>query len=133
VRHLEQRKEALPLNLRTLAVISALYDLGLALTMLFFARAAAELFGAAPPSPLINAQLNGVFTLALAAGYFWARADVVARRGYFWIAGVLAKGLGACVFVVDHFTQGSPASFLLFAVIDGSLCLLTLALLLKER
>jgi hypothetical protein len=121
------------LNLRTLAVISGLYDLGLAVTMLFFARDAARLFGAADPSPLLNAQLNGVFTLALAAGYFWAREDVTARRGYFWIAGVLAKGLGALLFVVDHFTQGSPASFLMFAATDGTLALLTLALLLRGR
>jgi hypothetical protein len=120
------------LNLRMLATISGLYDLGLAVTMLFFARQAARLFGAADPSPLLNAQLNGVFTLALAAGYFWAREDVRARRGFFWIAGVLAKGLGALLFVVDHFTEGSPASFLLFAATDGALCLLTLLLLKRE-
>jgi hypothetical protein len=58
---------------------------------------------------------------------------VAARRGYFWVAGVLAKALGALVFVVDHFTEGSPISFLLFAATDGTLALLTLALLLRPR
>ena len=85
--------------------------------------------GAPPPTPLVNAQLNGVFTLALAAGYFWAAQDIEARRGYLWVAGVLAKGLGAALFVVDHFSQASPSSFLVFALTDGGLAVLTLVLL----
>jgi hypothetical protein len=121
------------LNLRNLATISGVYDLGLAVTMLFFAREAARLFGAPDPMPLLNAQLNGVFTLALAAGYFWAREDVATRRGYFWVAGILAKGLGALLFVWDHFTQGSPVSFLVFAATDGLLAVLTVVLLRRER
>ena len=118
-------------GLRTLALVSAGYDLLLAVSMLFFARQAALLFGAAPPVPLLNAQLNGVFTLTLAAGYVWAARDVAGRRGYLWIAGVLAKGLGAALFVLDHFTQGSPPAFLVFALTDGTLALLTLVLLLR--
>ena len=47
-------------------------------------------------------------------------------------AGVLAKGLGAAVFVVDHFLNGSPTTFLLFAATDGTLALLTLALLARR-
>jgi hypothetical protein len=109
--------------------VSGVYDLALALPMLFAAPQMALFFGAPPPTPLLNAQLNGVFTLSLAAGYFWAATDPEARRGYFWVAGVLAKGLGAALFVVDHFTQGSPAAFLLFAATDGALALATLALL----
>jgi hypothetical protein len=115
--------------LRALALVSGVYDAALALPMLFFAPAVASLMGAPPPVPLVNAQLNGVFTLTLAAGYFWAARDVGARRGYFWVAGVLAKGLGAAVFVLDHFREGSPSTFLLFAATDGALALLTLALL----
>lgn len=121
------------MSLRTLATISGLYDLGLAIVMLLFAREAARLFGAPDPVPLLNAQLNGVFTLALAAGYFWAREDVGARRGYFWVAGVLAKGLGAGLFVWDHFTQGSPTSFLVFAATDGALAVATVILLRRKR
>ena len=117
------------MRLKTLAVVSAVYDLAIAVPILFAAPTMARLFGAPAPVPLLNAQLNGVFTLSLAAGYFWAAGDAEARRGYFWVAGVLAKGLGALLFVWDHFTQGSPALFLLFAATDGGLCLLTLALL----
>ena len=118
--------------LRTLAVVSGIYDLALAVPMLLVAPWLAEAMGAPPPVPLINAQLNGVFTLSLAAGYFWAARDVEARRGYLWVAGVLAKGLGAALFVLDHFQHGSPATFLLFAVTDGSLAILT-AILLRRR
>ena len=115
--------------LRTLALVSGVYDLALAVPMLLVAPQLAAAMGAPPPVPLINAQLNGVFTLTLAAGYFWAARDVEARRGYLWVAGVLAKGLGAALFVLDHFQHGSPASFLLFAVTDGSLAVLTAILL----
>jgi hypothetical protein len=121
------------MSLKTVAWISGVYDLALAVAMLLFASRTAALFGAPPPVPLVNAQLNGVFTLALAAGYFWAAGDVEARRGYFWIAGVLAKGLGAALFVVDYLRGNSPASFLLFVLSDGTLALLTLGLLLRTR
>lgn len=115
--------------LRTLALVSGVYDLALAVPMLLVAPQLAAAMGAPPPVPLINAQLNGVFTLSLAAGYFWAARDVESRRGYLWVAGVLAKGLGAALFVLDHFQHGSPSSFLLFAVSDGSLAVLTAILL----
>lgn len=119
--------------LRTVAVISGVYDLLIAVPMLLMAPALAQWFGAPPPVPLLNAQLNGMFTLSLAAGYFWAAADLPARRGYLWVAGVLAKGLGSALFVLDHFQHGSPASFLLFAATDGTLAAVTLALLLRGR
>lgn len=113
------------MELKRVAWVSGLYDLLLGLPMLLAAPLVARLFGAPEPVPVVNAQLNGVFTLALAAGYFWAAGDVAARRGYFWVAGVLAKSLGALLFVVDHFTEGSPALFLVFALTDGSLALWT--------
>jgi hypothetical protein len=116
-------------GLRTLALVSGVYDLALAVPMLLVAPQLAAAMGAPPPVPLINAQLNGVFTLSLAAGYFWAARDVEARRGYLWVAGVLAKGLGSALFVLDHFQHGSPSTFLLFAVTDGSLAILTAILL----
>ncbi len=120
------------MSLKTLAIVSGVYDLLLAVPMLLAAPAVARLFGAPPPVPLLNAQLNGVFTLSLGVGYFWAAADAPARRGYLWVAGVLAKALGAALFVLDHLTQGSPASFLVFAATDGGLALVTLALLLRR-
>jgi hypothetical protein len=120
------------MTLKTLALVSGIYDLALAAPMLLAPEATARLFGAPAPVPVLNAQLNGVFTLCLAAGYFWAARAPEERRGYFWIAGVLAKLLGASLFVLDHVLRGSPTSFLLFAVTDGSLGLLTLALLLRR-
>ncbi|HET7292573.1 MAG TPA: hypothetical protein VFM88_09120 [Vicinamibacteria bacterium] len=121
------------MTLRSLCLVSGVYDLALAVPLLLAPVYTARLFGAPDPSPVLNAQLNGVFTLSLAAGYFWAMADAQARRGYLWCAGVLAKALGASLFVLDHFLRNSPASFLLFAVTDGGLALLTLTLLLRAR
>jgi hypothetical protein len=115
-----------------MALVSGLYDLALGLPMLLVPELCARLFGAPPPVPVVNAQLNGVFALALAAGYFWAAGDAEARRGYFWAAGVVAKGLGAVLFLVDHLLRGSPASFLLFTVTDGTLAALTLVLLRRR-
>jgi len=120
------------MSLRTLALVSGVYDLLLGLPMLLAAPLVARLFGAPAPVPVVNAWLNGVFALALAGGYFWAARDAEARRGYLWAAGVFAKGLGAVVFVLDHFLNGSPAAFLLFAATDGALALLTLFLLRRR-
>jgi hypothetical protein len=113
-------------SLRTLALVSGVYDLLLGVSMLAAAPLLARLFGAPPPVPLVNAWLNGVFTLTLAGGYFWALRDLAARRGYLWWAGFFAKGLGAVVFLADHFANGSPASYLLFVATDGTLAALTL-------
>jgi hypothetical protein len=120
------------MSLRTLAIVSGVYDLLLALPLLLAPVALARAFGAPEPTPVVNAQLNGVFTLSLGIGYFWAARDVTLRRGYLWCAGVLAKGLGTAVFVVDGLLRGSPRLFLLFAGTDGALALLTLWLLLRK-
>lgn len=119
------------MKLRRVALVSGVYDLLVAVPMLLFAPQMAGVFGAPAPLPLVNAQLNGLFTLTLALGYFWAAGDAEGRRGYLWVAGVFAKGLGALLFVVDHFTQGSPSTFLAFAVTDGSLAVWTLLALLR--
>ena len=68
------------MTLRTLALVSGAYDLLIAVPMLLAPEATARLFGAAPPAPVLNAQLNGVFALALAAGYFWAAGDAEAHQ-----------------------------------------------------
>ena len=121
------------MSLRALALVSGVYDLLPGIGMLTAAPELARLFGAPAPVPIVNAWLNGVFTLTLAGGYFWAAGDVVARRGYLWWAGVFAKSLGAAVFIADHYLNDSPASYLLFAASDGTLALWTLALLLLGR
>ena len=121
------------LSLRVLAWIGGLYDLALSIPMLLAPEAVAQIFGAPPPVPVLNAQLNGLFTLTLALGYFWCALDVEARRGYLWIAGVFVKIVGASLFVGDHFLRGSPATFLLFAATDGLIGLLTLAALMSQN
>ncbi len=120
------------MSLRALALVSGVYDGLLGVSMLAAAPLLARLFGAPPPVPLVNAWLNGVFTLTLAGGYFWALRDLAARRGYLWWAGVFAKGLGALVFLVDHFANGSPASYLLFVTTDGTLAFVTLLALRRS-
>jgi hypothetical protein len=116
-------------SLRALALVSGVYDLLLGVSMLTAAPLIARLFGAPPPVPIVNAWLNGVFALTLAGGYFWSARDAEARRGYLWWAGVFAKGAGVLTFLVDHFANGSPKAYLLFAACDGTLALLTLVLL----
>jgi hypothetical protein len=117
------------MNLRGLALVSGVYDALIGLPMLVAPALVARLFGAPAPVPVVNAQINGVFALALALGYFWAAQAIDARRGYLWGAGVFAKGAGAIVFLLDHFANGSPTTFLVFAATDGVLAMLTLALL----
>jgi hypothetical protein len=119
------------MSLRALALVSGVYDVLIGLPMLLAPVLVARIFGAPAPVPTVNAQINGVFALALALGYFWAARAIDARRGYLWVAGVFAKGLGALVFVVDHLANGSPAAFLLFAATDGTLALATVALLAR--
>lgn len=119
-------------SLQTLAIAGGVYDLALALPMLAFPLEMSRLFGAPTPVPILNAQLNGLFTLTLAIGYFWCAANIVERRGYLWVAGVFVKLAGALLFVGDHFLRGSPSAFLLFAATDGSIGLVTLAALLGE-
>ena len=95
-------------RLRGLAIVSGFYDLALAVPMLLAPVQTALLFGAPAPVPVVNAQLNGVFTLSLAAGYFWAAADPLPRRGYLWVAGVLAKGLGVALFLARPLLSRIP-------------------------
>ena len=118
-------------SLRALALIGGVYDLALSIPMLMAPEFTARLFGAPPPVPVLNAQLNGLFTLTLALGYFWCAQDVDARRGYLWVAGVFVKVAGAALFIGDHFLRGSPTSFLLFAATDGSIGLVTLYALMR--
>jgi hypothetical protein len=117
------------MSLRTLALVCGVYDLLLGLPMLLAAPLVARLFGAPEPVPVVNAWLNGVLPSPEATS--GPRATSPRWRGYFWTAGVFAKGLGAVVFVLDHFLNGSPPAFLLFAGTDGLLAVLTLWLLVS--
>jgi hypothetical protein len=107
--------------------MSGVYDALVGVTLLTARPLLSQLFGVPLPEPPIHADLNGFFLLAVAAGYAipYRHADSSAGRAYLWVMGPMLKGLGAAVFVLDHFVHHSPASFLLFAVSDGVLALLT--------
>lgn len=94
----------------------------------------AKLFAVSQPVPPIHADLNGVFLLAIAAGYLipYRDPESSSARAYLWVMGPLLKGAGAVTFVLDYLVRHSPRSFLLFAVSDGLLALLTLAALLTS-
>jgi hypothetical protein len=119
--------------MRALCILSGLYDLLLGLGMLLAPTVVARAFGAPEPVPVVNAQLNGLFALCLASGYFWTAGDPRSRRGFLWAAGVQAKTMGAALFLWDHYAHGSPTAYLLFAVTDGALALWTLVALLRTR
>lgn len=105
-----------------------MYD-GLVAALLLFGRPLLEqLFQLPAPQPPIHADLNGIFCAAVAAGYLitYREPESSGGRLYLWVMGPLLKGAGAAAFVLDHLLRGAPASFLLFAVSDGSLALLTL-------
>ena len=119
------------LSLRSLAFFGGAYDLVLSIPLLFAPEFTARLFGAPAPVPVLNAQLNGLFTMTLALGYFWCAQDPDHRRGYLWVAGVFVKLAGAALFVADHLWRGSPSSYLIFAATDGAIGLVTLGALVK--
>ena len=113
---------------RTIAVASAIYD-GLVAVMMVAGRPLmAQIFGVALPQPPIHADLNGLFLFAVAVGYLipYREPDSPGGRTYLWVMGPLLKGVGAAAFVADYLVRHSPASFLIFAVSDGAMALLTL-------
>jgi len=116
-------------NRRSLiAVASAIYDGLVAVMMLAGRPLMARVFDVALPQPPIHADLNGLFLFAVAVGYVipYREPDSPGGRTYLWVMGPLLKGLGAAAFIIDYVVRHSPASFLLFAVSDGAMALLTL-------
>jgi hypothetical protein len=112
----------------SIAVASAAYD-GLVAVMMVAGRPLmSQIFNVPLPQPPIHADLNGLFLFAVALGYVipYREPDSVGGRTYLWVMGPLLKGLGALAFVADYLFRHSPASFLLFAVSDGAMALLTL-------
>ena len=113
-----------------MAAVSGVYDAVVGLVLLAAADQFAALFGVAPAQPRIFSDLNALFLLAVAAGYYWPYRDPIGARWYMWVMGPGLKGAGAIAFLADYYFRGSPASFLLFAASDGVLAALTwLALL----
>jgi hypothetical protein len=120
--------------LRPIAAISGIYDAAVGLFLLLAADRMAAMFGVAPARPPIFSDLNGLFLLAVGIGYYWPWRDPRGARWYLWVMGPGLKGAGALAFLLDYFVRAhSPASFLLFALSDGSLALLTLIALMTAR
>jgi hypothetical protein len=119
--------------LRTVALVSGLYDVLVGLALLVAAPTVANWFGVPPPSPRVFADTNGLFLVCVGLGYVLPWRDPGRWRAYLWLMGPLLKGGGAVVFVRDYLLRGSPASFLLFAVCDGALAVWTLAALLRRQ
>lgn len=118
----------MPQRIRAVAAASALYDALVGVMMLAGRQLMARLFAVALPVPPIHADLNGVFLLAVAAGYVipYREPESFGGRAYLWIMGPILKGAGALSFLIDYYVRHSPSSFLLFAVSDGAMALLTL-------
>jgi hypothetical protein len=114
------------------AGFSGLYDFFVGAFLLLAADSLASLFGVPPANPRIFSDLNGLFLMAVGAGYYLPWRDPSRYRGYLWIMGPLLKGAGAAAFLLDYLFRGSPSSFLLFAASDGALALLTLWALLRS-
>jgi hypothetical protein len=122
------------LTLRPIAAISGIYDAAIGLFLLLAADRFAALFGVAAAQPPIFSDLNGLFLLCVAAGYYWPYRDPIGARWYLWLMNVVLKGAGALTFLLDYYFRHSPTSFLLFAASDGTLALVTLvALLWSDR
>ena len=121
-------------RLQIVAAVSGLYDAIVGVTMLAGRPLLVRVFSVPPPDPPIHADLNGLFLLAVAAGYLipYREPDSAGGRAYLWIMGPLLKGAGAAAFVIDHYVRDSPSSFLLFAASDGALALVTLWVLTRR-
>jgi hypothetical protein len=119
---------------RAIAAVSGVYDATVGVVMLAGRPLLAQLFAVSLPTPPIHADLNGIFLLSIAAGYLIPYRDPQSSSGraYLWIMGPLLKGAGAAAFVIDYVVRHSPRSFLLFAVSDGTLALLTVAALVTS-
>ncbi|HEX7487032.1 MAG TPA: hypothetical protein VF332_12835 [Vicinamibacterales bacterium] len=123
-------------DLRPLAVVAAvsgIYDITLGFALLFGRELLQSLFALPAPAPPIHADLNAIFLLAVGVGYAmpYRRPDL--HRGYLWVMGPFLKGIGALAFVIDHVVRQSPPAFLLLAVTDGSLAIITLWVLWVTR
>ena len=118
--------------LSRIAGISGLYDAVVGALLLCAPGWLAAAFGVPAASPRIFSDLNGLFLLAVGAGYVLPWRDPARYRGYLWVMGPFLKGAGATAFLVDYFLRGSPRSFLLFAASDGLLAAVTLYALMAS-
>jgi hypothetical protein len=118
---------------RAIAGVSLVYDGLVGLVLLLVPGLMASAFGVEPAHPRIFSDLNALFLISIAAGYYAPYRDPAGARWYLWVMGPGLKGAGALAFVLDYVIRHSPASFLLFAASDGTLAILTLIALVVSR
>lgn len=119
--------------LSAIAAVSGLYDIVIGAALLLAPVRIAVWFGAPAPSPLLHVNIAGWLLVGIGLGYWQPFRDPARHRAYLWIMGPLLKGGGAAIFLIDHVARESPASFLIFALTDGTLALVTLWALVAAR
>jgi hypothetical protein len=118
--------------LSAVAGISLVYDLTIGVLLLVATGRMAAWFGFPVPAPVLFVKLDALFLISVGLGYVQPMRRPEAHRAYLWVFGPVLKGAGALAFVADHYANGSPNAFLLFAGSDGALAVLTLAALLRR-
>jgi hypothetical protein len=119
-------------QLSVVAGISLVYDLTIGLALLVATDGVASLFGVVVPEPRLFVTLTALFLVCVGLGYLQPMRDPSRHRAYLWIFGPLLKGAGAMVFVWSYLYAGAPASYLLFAASDGTLAIVTMAVLFRR-
>ena len=112
-------------------LVSGVYDILLGGSLLFALNEVRQLLGTEPPRFPVNANLNGLFAMAVGLGYLAVLKRPWENRWYLWIMGPFLKGGGALLFLLDFLLRGSPAVFLAFALSDGLLAAATVFALLR--
>ena len=118
--------------LSVVAGLSLVYDLTIGVLLLVATSSVASWFDLVLPSPILFVKLDALFLICVGIGYLQPLRNPQAHRAYLWVFGPVLKGAGAIAFITDHYMNGSPASFLVFAASDGSLALVTLGALLRR-
>ena len=118
---------------KPVAAISFLYDVSAGAALLCVPDVLPLWFSIALPEPRLFLQLNGLFLLAVGAGYVLPYRDPRRYSGYLWVFGVGLKTAGMAVFVAEYLRQDGPAALLLFAASDGAMAALSLLALRAKR
>lgn len=119
-------------QLSVVAGVSAVYDVALGVGLLVATDRLAALSGVPVPDPRLFVTICGLLLTCVGIGYLQPMRDPERHRGYLWVFGPLLKGLGAIIFIVETL-RGGPEAYLLFAATDGTLAVVTLAVLLRSR
>lgn len=121
------------MSLSLIAALSGIYDVSVGVALLAARNWLAHIMGVPLPVPPIHSDLNALFLIVIGAGYWLPYRDPRRYRAYLWLMGPLLKGAGAAAFIADYLVRDSPRVFLVFALSDGTLALLTLWALLTRR